>query len=597
MCKQKQTVRLLFEFWRATVQLRLSVQKKSYLNVMAVIWPFLAFLEKNARTSLTTQLTTTEENQLIDFLPDLEKAVQKQKVKKIDKMSDDEGPPPEESILDETTKEFIDISGNAGENSVIEVVDISVSDDDEEKSGAKITNIFRKEVPVILPKATSRTVKMEKMSPKKKITKNALTKALDWESRLRRGYKQKTKALNRAELDLGAVASALHPQNPSTSTPKHIGQEEMKENLRYLSQCNESFHNANGKPSLERGTWPDYLSFKEARKENKRGFKHAKDRYPDEADVIGDPNAYDTGGSEAEVEDSGDSDVALLPDYLSFIEAKKAKKDALKAKIKKASKPIGVVLPTDKLGNLLNHGKEIFRQGSEVDTEIGNLVEELPAIQATTNQRRLQAWKENFKSCTGHRRRLLAILIAQQEKIEDLIRRGIEPPVDAMNFPDVSEVETEADQHGYRAASSSARSDENANVGDNFTDSFNADYDLSHEAVSKDLPASDLRWPIEAKKKEDAFKSWAEKAKKNAKIRQIKASLDELCYPDDTEATAAEASADQNLPETEPDPMEPKEPSEYSANQSEPEMCSPNCTDKECVKIHLESTDEEWNPR
>ena len=80
-----------------------------------------------------------------------------------------------------------------------------------------------------------------------------------------KGKWPKVEKIVKAELAFGAPVASLHPDAPSHSTPKRIGLEDLRDSLRHCVQHCSSFYNMNGQPSLSPGTWPDHLSWAEAR--------------------------------------------------------------------------------------------------------------------------------------------------------------------------------------------------------------------------------------------------------------------------------------------------------------------------------------------
>ena len=98
----------------------------------------------------------------------------------------------------------------------------------------------------------------------------------------------------KAERALGAPVAALHPEAPRHSTPKRVGLEELKDSLRHCIQHCSSFFNMNGQPSLSPGTWPDHLSWAEARKSYKRNYEKAVASHPSLAADLEHPSVYDS---------------------------------------------------------------------------------------------------------------------------------------------------------------------------------------------------------------------------------------------------------------------------------------------------------------
>ena len=85
----------------------------------------------------------------------------------------------------------------------------------------------------------------------------------------------KKSSLTRAEMSLAPPVASLHPEAPRTSTPKRIALEDLRDGLRHCVQHSSSFYNRNGQPPLDPGTWPDHLSWDQARKAFRRQVKTA----------------------------------------------------------------------------------------------------------------------------------------------------------------------------------------------------------------------------------------------------------------------------------------------------------------------------------
>ena len=421
----------------------------------------------------------------------------------------------------------------------------------------------------------------------------------------------------------------------------------MRENLACLTQSNSSLYSAHGQPPLNPGGWPGYLTFNQLRRQYGASYKHAAGRYPDELEGMADPAAYNTGGSEAEAEES-DDEIEWLPLPLAKKQPKRPS--------------ICVVLPRDQLGNVISRGRQLFKQGKDIDSTLARMLDALPAIQEEAEaealaeaeadssiqppfnpENRLYLWKEQFKFSVGKRRRLLGILITQQERIEDCLRRGIDPPSNSLNrFPDVSEVreaqeplslddqqETEdqpdeemaqdpfepvpeperAQPPQFLGATPKIRGTTPTNVGAtpkirssslperSFTSSFEVDFNQNNR-VDEKLEDDDLRFVIRGEQKEIAWKSWQEsgfkeKMQEKARIRKIaevKRKLAVLMGTSSEPEKSKDASSSSgtefrsypttSAPETEP------EPEEFSSNLSEPDQCTPYCADEECDKKH-----------
>ena len=107
----------------------------------------------------------------------------------------------------------------------------------------------------------------------------------------------------------------------------------------------------------------------------------------------------------------------------------------------------------DKMGSLLGHGKTLFLQGVNTDGGIEACLEKIArqaalrtalndahigarsaflAKQEVTEQ--IEKYKNRLQYLSGHRRRLLEILIAQQERLEDNLNRGLEPTLSQLGL-------------------------------------------------------------------------------------------------------------------------------------------------------------------
>ena len=286
----------------------------------------------------------------------------------------------------------------------------------------------------------------------------------------------KKSSLDRAERSLAPPLATLHPDAPTTSTPKRIGMEEMKIGLRSCTQHCQSFYDRNGQPSLDRGTYPDHLSFKEARKEYRRNYQLAADRFPSLLEELERPSVYDTDPEqEAEEAPKEDEDEVEIPTV----------DDLLENPIPTTSGgTIGVVFPMDKFGSLITHGKILFQGGSEIDAAMEEALEKLarktaikhaldnsnigarPALIARQGiLEKIETYKERIKYLTGKRRRLIQILLTQQEQAEEAINRGIEPTLAQLGLT-IDEVQTEFNEleSADFGAPDESENDEHGNV-------------------------------------------------------------------------------------------------------------------------------------
>ena len=110
------------------------------------------------------------------------------------------------------------------------------------------------------------------------------------------------------------------------------------------------------------------------------------------------------------------------------------------------ARPVAAVFPMDKYGSLIGHGSNLFLQGSNLDTNIEAALEKLrrqTALKYALKTSRINAtaallarqgvlediekYKDRIQYMTGQRRRILDILIRQQEMAEEAINSGIEP--------------------------------------------------------------------------------------------------------------------------------------------------------------------------
>ena len=277
-------------------------------------------------------------------------------------------------------------------------------------------------------------------------------------------------SLDRAERSLAPPVASLHPDAPRTSTPKRIELEELQEGLRCCTQHCQSFYTRNGQPSLFTGTWPAHLSWDQARRAYRRNFRVAEERFPSLYDQLERPSVYDTDGEKddeprVEAKAEAEAEMKIPWDEVKIVENPGVENEDDEEVIipsveellanptpstsggnRARAIPIGVAFPMDKFGSLISHGKNLFLQGAEIDGVIEANLEKLArqtALKHALNTssigakaalmarqgvlEKIEKYKDRIQYLSGQRRRLLEILIAQQEKAEEAINRGIEP--------------------------------------------------------------------------------------------------------------------------------------------------------------------------
>jgi hypothetical protein len=223
----------------------------------------------------------------------------------------------------------------------------------------------------------------------------------------KKGKWPKVAKIVKAERALSAPVASLHPDAPRHSTPKRIGLEELKDGLRHCTQHCSSFYNMNGQPSLSPGTWPDHLSWVEARKAYKRNYDRAVASHPSLAADLQHPSVYGTFSipetedeivkciqitDEAEEdEEDGEEEAQRIVHQEVFGDAENPEdeedeiipvEELLANPIPTTSnagqptrkghkiKTIGVAFPMDKYGSIIGHGITTFQQGINTDSGI-----------------------------------------------------------------------------------------------------------------------------------------------------------------------------------------------------------------------------------
>ena len=308
-----------------------------------------------------------------------------------------------------------------------------------------------------------------------------------------KGKWPKVEKIVKAERAFGAPVASLHPDAPNHSTPKRIGLEELRESLRHCVQHCTTFYNMNGQPSLSPGTWPDHLSWAEARKAYRRNYDIAAAGHPSLIDDLEHPSVYDTfSASEIEDETAENSlargkfitqDEEISPDdarepepvpepELGGVNSGKGEGDAVILTKEQLANPIpttsnavqpvrrnhtvktiGVAFPMDKYGSFIGHGIATFKQGISTDNGIEACLEKIArqttlkhalnnanisikaaflARQEVANQ--IAKYQDRLQYLTGQRRRLVQVLITQQEKLEQNLRSEIEPTLSQLGL-------------------------------------------------------------------------------------------------------------------------------------------------------------------
>ena len=258
----------------------------------------------------------------------------------------------------------------------------------------------------------------------------------------------KKSSLTRAEMSLAPPVASLHPEAPRTSTPKRIALEDLREGLRHCTQHCSSFYNRNGQPPLYEGTWPDHLSWKQAKKAYRRQVKTAES-HPSLLEQLERPSVYDSG---AEDEDEGVKADGEVVDEEEDLKIPTAEELCENIENPTPSTSKGVKAKTvktvsmDKFESLTTYGQNLFVRGAEFDGAIEDTLEKLRRQTATKYAldmsiinaktallaRRgvnedIEKYEDRLVYLIGKRRRLLDVLVAQQEKAEEAISRGKKP--------------------------------------------------------------------------------------------------------------------------------------------------------------------------
>ena len=298
-----------------------------------------------------------------------------------------------------------------------------------------------------------------------------------------KGKWPKVEKIVKAERAFGAPVASLHPDAPNHSTPKRIGLEELRESLRHCVQHCTVFFNMNGQPSLSPGTWPDHLSWAEARKAYRRNYDIAAAGHPSLIDDLEHPSVYDT-SSASEIEDETAEDSLARGKFITRDEEIPHHDDARETepvpepelpsgngegqlanqipttsnavqpvRVNHTAKTIGVAFPMDKYGSFIGHGIATFKQGISTDNGIEACLEKIArqttlkyalnnanisvkaaflARQEVANQ--IAKYQDRLQYLTGQRRRLVQVLITQQEKLEQNLRSEIEPTLSQLGL-------------------------------------------------------------------------------------------------------------------------------------------------------------------
>ena len=305
-----------------------------------------------------------------------------------------------------------------------------------------------------------------------------------------KGKWPKVEKIVRAERAFGAPVASLHPDAPSHSTPKRIGLEELRDSLRHCVQHCNIFYNMNGQPSLSPGTWPDHLSWAEARRAYRRNYDIAAAGHPSLIDDLEHPSVYDT-FSTPEIEDETAENPHARGEFITRgegisladarepepkpepeFEGGKGEEDAVIPIEEQLANPIpttsnagqpmrgnhkvktiGVAFPMDKYGSFIGHGIATFKQGISTDNGIEACLEKIArqttlkyalnnanisakaaflARQEVANQ--IAKYQDRLQYLTGQRRRLVQVLITQQEKLEQNLRLEIEPTLSQLGL-------------------------------------------------------------------------------------------------------------------------------------------------------------------
>ena len=117
------------------------------------------------------------------------------------------------------------------------------------------------------------------------------------------------------------------------------------------------------------------------------------------------------------------------------------------------AKKVGVAFPMDKYGGIIGHGIATFQQGISTDSGIKACLDKIArqaALKYALNNANLSAkaaflarqevaekiegYQDRLQYLTGHRRRLIQVLITQQENIEKALRQELEPTLSELGL-------------------------------------------------------------------------------------------------------------------------------------------------------------------
>ena len=306
----------------------------------------------------------------------------------------------------------------------------------------------------------------------------------------KKGRWPKVSKIVEAERYLNAPVASLHPEAPRHSTPKRVGLEELRDSLRHCTKHCSSFFQMNGQPSLSPGTWPDHLSWAEARKAYKRNYDRAVASHPSLAADLEHPSVYGTfsvpetedeivesvqivdgeelDGEEeeaqrivhaevfGEVENPEEVEEEIIPVEELLANPIPTTSNAgqpTRNRKGQGAKKVGVAFPMDKYGGIIGHGIATFQQGISTDSGIKACLDKIArqaALKYALNNANLSAkaaflarqevaekiegYQDRLQYLTGHRRRLLQVLITQQENIEKALRQELEPTLSELGL-------------------------------------------------------------------------------------------------------------------------------------------------------------------
>ena len=207
----------------------------------------------------------------------------------------------------------------------------------------------------------------------------------------------------------------------------------------------------------------------EARKAYRRNYDIAAAGHPSLIEDLEHPSVYDT-SSASEIEDDdarepepvpepelpsgkGEGD-AVIPTKEQLANQIPSTSNAVQpVRVNHTAKTIGVVFPMDKYGSFIGHGIATFKQGISTDNGIEACLEKIArqttlkhalnnanisvkaaflARQEVANQ--IAKYQDRLQYLTGQRRRLVQVLITQQEKLEQNLRSEIEPTLSQLGL-------------------------------------------------------------------------------------------------------------------------------------------------------------------